>query len=401
MDPSTIRFLPPVVDFTPELRWVLLRAFGPQDRQLSWLVDPAESLRLAEALQLGSRIASRNTIESLRSELDFRSADRLREIHQLTTALALLQEQLARRVAELAAESGLPLVFLKGMALQLRGIVPVGSRRASDVDILVPRRGAADFHQRLQGEGFRALELPPGEYHLPPLRYGSGIILEIHPALRSVEPDGGGGSPDAERLIDAGLCLPVQDWPGACHVPAKEMNLTMLLVHGIAQHGYTPAAYPMIRLAADLIDLDFDDTTADPFLKGPGKWIAHAVSCDEITALARLCSGLRIADGRLYRSEADYDGALLMLRHMVAGALDREYRQSLRLKSFLGEARGKSIRRLLRETLVLTPGQMELSFGCHGGRLTRPLLLLWRPFQLLGRLALHTWRYLVSRMHRN
>lgn len=397
IDPSAVRFRPPAVTFTPELRWVLLRAFGPREHPCADTPTPAEALRTAESLQLAPRIAARIACRQLEGELDQRSAERFRELHRFTTALALQQEELARRVAGLAAARELPLIFLKGMALQLDGTVPAGSRRASDVDVLVPADQADAFHRRLQAEGFQALELPPGAKHLPSLRHGNGIILELHTALDSVLVGGEGSPADAACLVQSEYCRAIPGWPGNCLVPARDVTVAALLVHAIAQHGHTPAAYPMIRLVADLIDLGFGEEGAGPFLQRAGRWIARDVSAAEAGVTARLCTMLAAADERLFTGADDDSGSLVMLRHMVAGALDRDYRQSLRLTGFINEIRRKGIRRRLREVFILTPGQMEVSFGSRGNRMPRPLLLLWRPFQLAMRLALHAWRHLAYR----
>ncbi len=41
-----------------------------------------------------------------------------------------------------------------------------------------------------------------------------------------------------------------------------------LLVHGLGQHGFSPGAYPLIQLLADLQDLGFTGEQGERFMEG-------------------------------------------------------------------------------------------------------------------------------------
>ena len=53
-----LRLRPPEVPWTPEVRWVLARAFGPPERPFGDPVDAATAARLARDLDLTSRIGA-------------------------------------------------------------------------------------------------------------------------------------------------------------------------------------------------------------------------------------------------------------------------------------------------------------------------------------------------------
>jgi hypothetical protein len=64
-----LRFRPPGVEYTPEMRWALLRAFGPLERGVSLAIEPEAAIGVAKSLDLSPRIATRTPLSTLQAEL--------------------------------------------------------------------------------------------------------------------------------------------------------------------------------------------------------------------------------------------------------------------------------------------------------------------------------------------
>ena len=67
--PRGIRFSPPGVPVTDEVRWVLLRAFGPGNHAWEQGLDPELAVESARTLDLLPRVAARTSRELIGSEL--------------------------------------------------------------------------------------------------------------------------------------------------------------------------------------------------------------------------------------------------------------------------------------------------------------------------------------------
>ncbi len=68
-DRAGMRFGPPPMATTPEVRWVLRAAFGPPGEPGGDPGRPAEAVRVAQALDLGHRIGHRVPADRLLVEL--------------------------------------------------------------------------------------------------------------------------------------------------------------------------------------------------------------------------------------------------------------------------------------------------------------------------------------------
>jgi len=114
------RFRPPPLAATPELPWVLARAFAPPGAGAP-PPDPEAALELAWRLGLLPRIAMRLAPESLAAELGERGAELLRRERALATARELSAAATLAEVAAAARAVGAPIAPLKGRALTLAG----------------------------------------------------------------------------------------------------------------------------------------------------------------------------------------------------------------------------------------------------------------------------------------
>jgi len=336
---ARLRFRPPPVAITPELEWLLARAFGPAGATPVGALDRVRVTDLADSLDLAGRVAARQPRALLAAEVGEEAAARLTRRRHAAAAAALLGEQLAVEVAVAAARHGVPLILLKGVSLHLSGRVPPGARSFVDLDLLAPEDGARALHATLVGMGFRAAAGPANEQHLPPLAVSRWGAVDVHFRLRGVTA-GGGGWATAEELLAGGWCRREPALPGDCHHLEPAIAAAHALAHGLDQHGWRPQTYPLTRMLADLLDLAAEDGPGD-LIAATGELLSGAISARERAAVERLLELL--AAGNLPAGDEPADaGAAILLRHVLAGALDRRYAGSLRRRHLvhrLGEAR--------------------------------------------------------------
>lgn len=390
--PGGFRFRPPAFPLPPALPWVLHRAFAPPAGAGEPPAAGGEAATLAARLGLAARIAARGEPGRLAAELGSGGAGELAGERQRALALVLAYEELAARVAAVAAELGLPLVLLKGAALHLGGHAVPGSRPQGDLDVLVPAAGAEELRRALAGAGFRAPDLPATAHHLAPVAGGAWAFVDIHTRLAGVL--AGGAEATCEALAGEGLLVPAPGLPGNCRLPARRLLLAHTLAHGLDQHGRRPAGYPLLRVMADVLDLAGDDPEAGVLAAAPR--LTGSLTPAELAAAARLASLLaagRAPAGQDHDAES-YDGddggpstaAGLLLRHMVAGSELRGYHRALAAGHAAARLRRAGPRYLLRK-LWLSDAEIELRYGRPGSRWGYLGRRLWRPLELAGRLA--------------
>ena len=389
-----MRFDPPPQRLTCELVWVLLRAFGPIGAAVPVPGAGGLLFDLARRYHLASRIGGRLTPERLAAEAGNDAGRAFRRLFVATAERAVVLAGLARLVGEAATAIGEPVVLLKGAALHAAGIVPPGWRAAVDVDVLTSRNGATALHAELQRRGLVPLAIADCEHHLQPLGHACGRFVEIHPALHGVRV---GEDVDAGALLRLGRASPAAGWGGAL-VPDREVLAAHLLVHGIALHGPRPREYPVMRLAADLVDLYPDAAGWAAFRETGAPLVAGDLDDDECAAAEAL--GLTLRNGRVPVGPVwvvddgaaafvdEVPAAEALLRHLLAGA-DRDYADSLRISSFLrrpgaGPAPLALLRRSWR-TVFLTRAQVDEIYGPPRSALGYWVLRAWRPLDLIVR----------------
>lgn len=389
---SPLRFRPPPLAVPAEVRWMLLRAFGPAGASLpppAGLVDPAGVLAMARRFELSARIAARQGRERLAAELGAETAEAFVRDRRTAAAVGLRLQTVARRVAEIAASLDLPLAFLKFMALETTGVLAAGSRDACDVDVLAPEDRAEELWRALLAAGWHSSGLPDAEHQLPALEDPEGGVVEVHRLLPGVRLAGlaGGSSATFEALDRQDLLAPLPplpvDWPGRSVAPAPEVQAAHVLVHGLGQHGYWPASYSLLRMVADLIDLDaFTDRAAG--------WVEKDVPAAEAEAVRRLCACL--AAGEYPQGSEE-----ILLRHMLAGRIDPDYEKALRLGLFQSQPSDRSrpvqLARTILGAVFLTDAQIDALYGRPRTRLGYLGRRLARPFDLLRRLGRYIFHW--------
>lgn len=380
-----LRFSPPDVFLTPEIRWLLAGAFGPPGQPLPPPPDRAAFVETAVLLDLVPRLVTRLGAVRLQQELGESVAGRLLAEYRDSAVRSVQLVGLARQVAAAAAGCSIPLVFLKFGALVLGGYVEPGGRGAVDVDVLVPPAQARELQAALIRSGYREADLPEHEHQLRPLVHPAGPCLEIHTVLLGVRISGK-DSATAPVLENVGLLVPLGELPGKCSLPTREVLAAHALVHGLAQHGLAPRAYPLLRMAADLLDLGVlgmaENGRPDPVRR----WLDRAVSPAEVDETIALCRTL--ASGVLAEPAQAGAAGTRLLRHILAGTFDQAYESSLRrsrvMSTLTDRSRPAELLFSLWKAVWPTRAQLDVLYPRSSGgrtawlRLRRPFDLLWR-----------------------
>ncbi|MEE2777176.1 MAG: nucleotidyltransferase family protein [Acidobacteriota bacterium] len=366
----------------------MLRAFGPPDHGAA-IDAPPKAANVCTLLSLAPRVAARAGRAKLEGELGPEGSVKLFAARRTAAFQAIRVLACAERVAEIAQGSGIPLVFLKYMALRLTSSVAEGCRPVGDVDVLVPREQAERVQTLLEKFGFQSAGMPATKQHLPLLIHADLGAVEVHTTVPGVRVVANRSARYAD-LLGRGLLDAVDDLPGDCFTPHADVMLAHALSHGIAQHGHSPHAYPMMLMVADLVDLGF--ASLEPGrLENVTSMLARTLSTEEIGAARSLTQAL--VEGVVPPDDSDA-GALL--NHMLAGRLDANYAQSLKVVGIWGHASDRpAVSALLhgaRQALFPTRAQIAVIYGEPSSELGYLARRVLRPFDLLVRLT----RYLSS-----
>jgi hypothetical protein len=125
--------------------------------------------------------------------------------------ISMGQQRFLRWVVELVrqslADTGLPVVLLKGIAYVMAGLPPARGRLFHDVDIMVPKEKLAMTERTLFRHGWLATELDEYDqryyrqwaHELPPLRHlRRQAVLDVH---HTIVPQTAKHRPDAKKLL--------------------------------------------------------------------------------------------------------------------------------------------------------------------------------------------------------
>ena len=381
---------------------MLLRAFGPAAAPAPVPVDAAAALALARRFEVSARIAARQGKERLAAELGPEAAAGFSHDRVAAAAVSMRLMATAAQVAAIAATSGtppargMPLTFLKLAGLEGAGRLAAGSRGACDVDVLAPAGQAGELWRALVAAGWRGAGASY-EHQLPALAHPERAVVEVHRLVPGLRLGSLGTSATWEDLDREGLLLPLADLPGHCSAAVPEVQAAHALVHGLGQHGFSPAAYSLLKMMADLQDLGDGALTPRALA-----WVARDVPSTEVDAVRRL--GARLAAGEDPACWASGDlpeGTLL--RHILAGRLDPDYASALRLGLFRPQPsdRAPSVRlaRAVWDAVALSDVQIDAIYPPPGPRTRLGYLgrRLARPFDLLLRLGSYGRRWLRLR----
>ena len=166
-------------------------------------------------------------------------------------------------------------------------------------------------------------------------------------------------------------------------VPSEDLLIAHIVVHGVAQHGWMPASYPLTRTIADLIDVGFHRVDSDDRLEAIHRFIDRDVSREELRGMRDLCRALAAGDGSILELEGEQNDAQKLLAHAIAGEFDLRYRDGLMLHWFMSPLTDAptpvTVVRRAAKRLFPTRGELRLLYGqAHtwqqrlGQRLRRP-----------------------------
>lgn len=314
-----IRFKPPPLELSIDLRWLLMRAFGPPGQAVD-RPDGDNTGRLARESGLAPRLSQRTPLELLKDELG-RAAGLVAAGSRQALQHAIAYESIAETVAQAGADLGARIVALKGFALHAAKISAPGSREVGDIDLLLDPAVGLELHSHLASSGFEANRGPANDQHLPPLAAPGWGVVDLHFAIRGVEGEKGkwlGASDVLDRVGSSVTATGV--W-----VPDRALLAAHAISHCIEQHSLSPNPYPLLRAVGDLLDLlpaSEDWETAWQELE---TWLEGTVSLDELSALRDLC--LLLGSGRSPGQDAP--GPARLLAHFIAHRFDATYRCSL------------------------------------------------------------------------
>ncbi len=316
------RFRPPPLDADRVTRWVLRRAFGPAYLPLAAPQQSDETLSRAAALGVADRIGARTDADLLTRDVGEETAAGFSRRARKAVEAALAYDVLAEDLAGHAAALGATIVLLKGYALHAAGHSTPGSRTIGDLDILVAEPIAEPLHRALRQAGFRPGPGSGNEQHLPPLEAPGWGIVDLHFSLRGVRGSSGSWSDSTAALA---IGKPLEVLPG-CWAPDPLLLAAHTIAHGIEQHANSPRPYPLLRMIADLIDLLPDDQAWSEALPQLEEKLQATLESSELEAARNLALGL----ARGSPPEDLPQGARQLLAHLLAHALDDDYRASLR-----------------------------------------------------------------------
>jgi len=370
------RFHPPRIPVTPELAWLLSRAFADRQPTRVGPFEGTEALRLARGLGMSARIATRAKPEELLVEVGEEACQALQRERTLAVALEMQRDRALRTLTEVAASLTIPLVLLKGMALRQAGVIAAGSRLIGDVDVLTDSAQAEFLHAALIERGYEKGRLE-GVVHLPRLESPTEGAIEIHEVLLGVR----SRPRHSVRLADlreADLLEPLPDLQGECYRPTNEALTAHLLVHALVQHGLDPREYRLIQVFADLIDLGWGDSETKEHGLVAHRWIRDEIDLSEIQAVSRLCANLREGRYRDSKELSNLPEEDAILAHALASRSHPLYIDSLRLRWLRPQlsdlSRPAQIAGLFRRSFFPTRPQLDHTYGST----THWLGYLWR-----------------------
>jgi hypothetical protein len=395
----------PSPPLSPEIRWALLRAFGPLEHPFPEPLDPERALATAGDLGLVERIGARVPASLLLAELGRDAARRLALARLQTLAPVHGLCGLLPELASIAASASIPFVLLKFAALHAGGYLAEGSRAAGDVDVLVREGDAGRAAAALRAGGFFSTEAALADHHhLPPLHDRRGRVVELHTRLPGLREPGARRFAGLEALERRGALGPAPGLGPACRLPNPEVLLAHAVAHGFAQHGGADP-YPLTRMLADVIDVRRAGHAAAG--AAAAAWISADVPAPDLAAILALCEVLE--RGHL---DALSGRPAELLRHVLAGALDPDYRRALALgQAWRAPSDEPRWRRLVKTVQALawpTKAQLAARLGLPSARqVDRRLRLahargLARRLPGLARAALSlAWRRVSRRSARD
>jgi len=309
----------------PEVEWVLQRAFGPPEWTPKREILGSRLANVSLQLDLASRISARHPRELIEREVGATAGHRFREQYVATVARGALLDHALNELLRIAQTQNIACILLKYAALSRTGVLRVGSRAATDLDVLVPQARAREFQAHLLQHGYRDLGLSESSHQLAALQAPSGVLVELHLHVPLITLAHGQPFARAEDLQQAGLLT--RSWDSAL-VPDSAVLAAHAIAHGLMQHAQAPHMCSPLKTFADLADLQV--TTPD-VVERARPYLIRTMTVDDLASVETLTRALQNGDLQL----AMKGGPGVILRHALAGQLDRRYALCLRVGSLV------------------------------------------------------------------
>lgn len=326
-------FRPPRFSLDSEVEWVVQRALGPLDWRPRRHISGQRLVEVALRLDLAARIAARQPREQTEREMGAAPAHRLREQYVGAVARGALLDHALSELLTQARAANVTCILLKYAALNRIGVLRVGSRVASDLDVLVAHTEARRFQTLLIQNGYRDLGLSESSHQLAALQAPSGVLIELHVHVPLVTLSPGQPFVRADDLLTAGL---TRESDGAL-IPDVAVLAAHAIAHGLMQHAQAPHMCSALKTFADLADL----CVVSPGVIAQSRtYLARTMTAEDLASVEALAQALQRGD-----MQAALSGRPgVILRHALASQLDRSYATRLRLGGLVRD-RGTSVRR--------------------------------------------------------
>jgi hypothetical protein len=374
-------FEPPRVEIDANLAWVLRAAFA-DDPSAAPAPDWRQALQIARSTQLAGRVAARLGV----GRGDSPAGSPFREDYYANVAQEALLVQAQEQIVGLAERLGVAVIAVKFAALRSAGVLTVGARAVSDVDILVPKASARAFWLALLAAGFKKTNTHEYPHQLEALVDPFGAFIDVHVHLPGVVVERGSFAM-AEQLIELGL---VTRKGRGILVPHAPVLAAHAIVHALVQNRSTPQTYSSLRMLSDLIDLRRLEPNvvqrAASYLAPEHHEVSHTVD--------RLCADL--SNGLFEGAPFDGTSQQTLLWHCLAGRLNFAYAERLRAGGLANKLRDGSsateIVRYIADLVYPSATALDTLYGPATGALARVRRRLYRPIDLVVRAARRSLR---------
>ena len=345
---------------------MLLRAFGPIDAEVPAAINGELALRLSEIFGTAARIAARHLRRQLIDEVGSESR-KLAILYLGARFKAGRVLSAAERVAEIASELEIPLVFLKFVALHHTVDLAEGCRPVADCDVLAEEGRVLELHKRLIEEGWQGIDHTGTEQHLPQLVHPTYGAVEIHRVVLGVRIGESRQSATLQALQNADLLTRLEQLSGQSSILNLAPLVAHVIVHGLVQHGWPPSPYPQLKMIGDLIDLGVGAAYVEDLLADVRPLVSAAVANEDLLSLRELCLALAQREEDIGSAAFLKSPKGVLLRHILARRLVPDYEQALATRSFtpaLSDA-GRAIvwRRTLLAKTFLSRGEAAAKYG--------------------------------------
>jgi hypothetical protein len=384
MPTRPLSFRPPPIAIDADLEWVVRGAFADV-ANLGAPNDPQRALQIARETQLSGRLAARlgyfqegAPASVLAQEL---SAD-----YYVNVATETLLTQAQQRIGELAERLAIPLIAVKFGGLRLSGLISVGSREVSDLDVLAPTARARELWHAMLAAGFRRTNTREYSHQLEALVDPDGAVIDLHVHLPGVVVARGTFA-TAEQLLARGLLVRTN---GSILVPRADVLAAHAIAHALVQNRSTPQTYSPLRLLADLMDIQRAEAHV---VSNAASYLAPAIAIT-CASLERLCACL--AKGAIRGPNFEGTSEQILFCHCLAARLDFDYAEGLRAGGLAHKFRDGSsvveIARYIADLIYPSEWALDSLYGPVTGSMAHVRRRLRRPLDLVIRAARRSLR---------